>query len=299
MTENKPNNTLILIKSARPWSLLTALLAYAMGLGVAVYLGEPLNGAAVVLGAGCVLLLLVAAYYLHIYFSWFQPGFKLEGEEKLPPVLSRNLFLNTAVACLAGGAVLSTYIYLRTQGGAALWLLLGSGLILAVFYGVPPLRLVYSGYGELVEAVLVCNLPPSLAFLLQSGDIHRFIAMLSLPVTFLYLAMLLALLLPGYASDLKYGRKTLMVRMGWQTAMNLHNVLILCAYALLAGALIMGLPFNLAIPAIATLLLAVFQIWQVYQIAQGAKPHWRWLTLIARALPVLMIYLLTVAMWIG
>ncbi|MCE1252868.1 MAG: UbiA family prenyltransferase [Anaerolineae bacterium] len=299
MSESKPNISLILIKSARPWSLFSALLAYSMGLGVSVYLGNPLNGANAVLGAGSVLLLLVAAYYLFIYFSWFLPGFKLEGETEKPAVISRGLFLNTALACLAGGAVLTTYIYLRTQAGPALWLLLGAGLILAVFYGVPPLRLVYSGYGELVEAILVCNLPAGLAFLLQTGEMHRFIAMLSLPATFLFMATSLTLLLPGYATDLKYERKNLMVRMGWQNGMNLHNVLVLSAYALLAGALIMGLPFNLAIPAMATLLLAVFQIWQVHRITLGGKPNWRWLLLVARALPILMIYLLSVAMWIG
>jgi 1,4-dihydroxy-2-naphthoate octaprenyltransferase len=299
MAEVKPNTARILFKAARPWSILCSLLAYGMGLGISVYLGRPLNGGLLALGLGCVLTLQISCYYLAVYFDWFQPGFKLDAEADVPPTLNRQVFLNTVIACLATGAVLTTLACLQIGYSMTVLLVLGGGLILSVIYGVPPLRLIYSGYGELAEAILVCNFPPTLALLLQTGDLHRLLPMLSLPVTFLYLAMLLALQLPVYASDLKYGRKTMMVRMGWQMGMNLHNVLILSAYALLAAALMMGLPFRLALPAVLTLVIGVFQIWQVQRVSAGAKVRWNWLIIIARTLPILMMYLLAAALWIG
>jgi 1,4-dihydroxy-2-naphthoate octaprenyltransferase len=299
MAEVKHNTAWILFKAARPWSILCSLLAYSMGLGISVYLGRSLNGGLLILGLGCVLTLQISCYYLAVYFDWLQPGFKLDGAEDVPPTLNRQVFLNTVIACLATGAVLTTLVCLQIGYSMTVLLVLSGGLILSVIYGVPPLRLIYSGYGELVEAILVCNFPPTLALLLQSGDLHRLLPMLSLPATFLYLAMLLVLLLPDYARDLKYGRKTLMIRMGWQIGMSLHNVLILSAYALLAAALIMGLPFKLALPAVLTLVIGVFQIWQVQRVSGGAKPHWNWLIVTARTLPIIMIYLLTAALWIG
>jgi 1,4-dihydroxy-2-naphthoate octaprenyltransferase len=299
MAEVKPSTTSFLFKAAHPWSILCSFLTYSMGLGISIYLGHPLDGGLMVAGFGCVLMLEISCFYLAVYFDWLQPGFKLDTEKDVPSTLNRQVFLNTAVACLATGAVLTTLICLKLGSSAALLLVLGMGVILAVAYGVPPVRLIYSGYGELVEAILVCNLPPTLALLLQTKDLHRLLPMLSLPVTFLYLAMLLVLLLPVYASDLKYGRKTLMVRMGWQMGMNLHNVLILSAYALLTVTIIMGLPFKIAFPSLFTLILGVFQIWQVQQVSAGAKPRWNWLIITARALPLVMIYLLTAALWIG
>ena len=246
------------------------------------------------------LLLQVSCYYLAIYFDWLQPGFHLEREDEIKKALpSRLLFLQIPIAFLTTGAVITVLLFLQIRTIAPILLVLGIGLILAVLYGVPPVRLVVSGYGELAEAVLICNVPPTLAYLLQTGDLHRLVAMLSFPVTLLFMALLLALSLPRYASDLKYGRKTLMVRMGWQTGMVLHNILILSAYTLLVLSLFFNIPFKIVLPAIITLPIGIFEIWQVNQISIGAKPHWNRLVRTAYALPLIMAYLFCAALWIG
>ena len=289
-----------MVKAARPMSLLSGLLTYLMGIGLVVYLGHPINWAAASIGAACMLLLQAASYYLHIYFDWLTPGFQLEdAEEKPADRPSRQLFLQLPIAFLTTGAILTVLLFLQIHNFLSILLVLGIALMLAVFYGVPPLRLVYSGYGELAEAVLICNLPPTLAYLLQTGDVHRLVAMISFPVTLLFMATLLALSLPNYARDLKYAHKNLMVRMGWQTGMILHNVLILSAYALLVLSLFINLPFKIALPAIITMPLGIFQIWQVNRIAVGEKPHWRRLVVTAYALPLLLAYLFTAALWMG
>ena len=289
-----------MLKSARPMSLLSGLLMYMMGMALGVYLGHPINIATATMGAACMLLLQAACYYLTIYFDWLLPGFHLENEEEKPASRpDRVIFLQIAIALLTTGAVLTVLLLFQVRGVLPVLLVLGIALLLSVFYGVPPVRLAYSGYGELVEAVLICNLPPTLAYLLQTGDVHRMVAMLSLPVTLLYMALLLAISLPAYASSLKYARKNLMVRMGWQNGMLMHNVLVLSAYTLLVLSLFINLPLKIAMPAIITLPLGIFQIWQVNQIAAGAKPHWRRLTVTAFALPLLLAYLFSAALWMG
>jgi 1,4-dihydroxy-2-naphthoate octaprenyltransferase len=300
MADVKSRSGWIMVKAAHPMSLLSGLLTYLMGIGMAVYLGHAIDWGTASIGALCMFLLQVSCYYLDIYFDWFTPGFQLEfGQETPSPRLPRLLFLQVPIAFLTTGAVLTVLLILQRHAIAPILLVLGIGLLLAVFYGVPPVRLSNSGYGELAEAVLICNLPPTFAFLLQTGDVHRLVAMLSFPVTLLFMAMLLVLSLPRYAYNLKYARKNLMARMGWETGMVLHNILILSAYALLVSSLFFNLPFTIALPAIITLPVGIFQIWQVNQVSVGAKPHWRRLTVTAYALPLLLAYLFTAALWMG
>jgi 1,4-dihydroxy-2-naphthoate octaprenyltransferase len=123
------------------------------------------------------------------------------------------------------------------------------------------------------------------------------LAMITFPITALYLAMLLALSLEGYASDEKYSRKTSMVRLGWQRGMNLHNLLILFGFMLFGLAAVLGLPWPLTWPGLLGLPLGLFQIWQMSSIAAGAKPHWRLLSLNAVATVVMTAYLVTFTLW--
>jgi 1,4-dihydroxy-2-naphthoate octaprenyltransferase len=142
----------------------------------------------------------------------------------------------------------------------------------AVFYSVPPVRLVVTGYGELVAAILMANLLPALAFLLQAGDLHRLVAMSTFPLTALFLATQMIYELPTYAADVKRQNMTLMVRMGWQNGMRLHNVLVIAAFFVLGLALTFGLPLLIALPVFMTLPLGLLQIWQIRRIGDGVRP---------------------------
>jgi len=57
----------------------------------------------------------------------------------------------------------------------------GVAFVLAFLFVVPPVKLNHLGYGELVTAILLCNLFPALAFLLQTGEMHRLLAMATFP----------------------------------------------------------------------------------------------------------------------
>lgn len=291
-----------LIESARLFSLLAGALVYALGAGIAAYLGETIDWSTYFLGQGAVTMLQLSSYWLNAYFERtnqdpFQtkaPRRSVDGKPEPP----RVIFLQVAAAALTAGAVLTVLLAFQGELNPAAFLILGIAFILGLVYAVPPVRLAVSGYGELVTSVLVANLFPALAYLLQAGDLHPLLAQLTFPLTFLFLAATLALALPAYYQEFKLEKKTMMQRLGWQRGMSLHNFLIAAAYLLLSASVIGGLEWRLAFPAFLSLPVAIFQIWQINHIANGGKPRWRMLTITAMATVGLAAYFMNLALWI-
>jgi len=89
------------------------------------------------------------------------------------------------------------------------------------------------------------------------------------------------------------------VRVGWQSGMVLHNLLILTAFLLLALAAVFGLPWFIALPAFLPMPLGLLQIWQMRRIADGMKPNWTALTLNALALFAACAYMITFSYWMN
>lgn len=291
-----------LFKAARPWSLLAGLLLYAVGGGIASYLGESINWPAYWMGQAALLLLLLSGGFLNEYFARagqppFETGPRRPSSEDGSSPPPRGIFLQIAATTLTAGAVLTVLLLSEGSLGPGGVLFLGIALLFVILYAAPPFRLVDRGYGELVMAVLLANLFPALAFLLQTGQLHRLLALLTFPLTFLLLASALARSLPDYLDDLKHDRRTMLVRLGWQRGMNLHNMLIASAYLLLAASLLFGLPWRLVYPAFLALPVGLFQVWQMNSIAGGAPPRWRLLALTAAATVGLTAYFMILALW--
>ena len=281
-----------MINAAKPWKLLTGFLFYALGAGVLSYLGDPIDFRVYALGQAVFTCFQGSSYFLAAYYDAIRP---VGAQAKPYAARERRVvlgMLQIALVLLTAGVVMALLLII----GGDLTPVAGTFLILIFLlfflYGTPPVRLAYSGYGELSEAILLANLSPAFAFLLQTGSLHRLLGMVTFPLTGLYLAMLLVLSFRGYAADVKYQRGTLLQRIGWQQGMVLHNILILAAYALIVGAALLGLPWGVTWPALLTLPLGIFQIWQMIRVADGAKPPWRLMILAAVALPVLTVYFL-------
>jgi 1,4-dihydroxy-2-naphthoate octaprenyltransferase len=292
------------IQLSRPLFLLGLLLVYALGAGMARYLGATINWSAYWLGQIWVTLLQLSVHYLNEYFNapadLDNPNrtFLTGGSNALAPGrLPRRTALLAALACLAFLASLTVLIIAQLNPAPAAYLIMGLAFLGAFFYSVPPVRLEASGYGELTTSVLVAFLVPAYAFILQTGAMHRLVAMSAFPLTAAHLAMLLAFTLPDYFTDLKHGKHTLMIRLGWQNGMLLHNALILTVYLLLLIARAFGYPGFAALAGLFSLPIGGFQIWQMRAIANGAKPNWNALTIGALAFFGVLVYLLTFAFW--
>lgn len=303
-----------IIRAARPWSLLAGVLLYALGGGIANYLGSFIDWPVYWLGQGAATTLQLASYFLHEYFDRVsQPPIRrrpapggapppvdgLPGPDPAPadPRANRGMFFMVAAAALTAGAVLTVLLAAAGALYPAALIFLAVSFVMALAYAVPPLRLAYSGYGELLQAILLANFFPALAYALQTGEMHRLLALVTFPLTFLYLAAALAVSLRSYAEDLRRERLNMLVRLGWQRGMNLHNLLILSAYLLLAVSVLLGLPWQLAFPAFLSMPVGLFVIWQVWGITNGAKPRWTLLALSAMATVAFAAYFFNLALW--
>jgi 1,4-dihydroxy-2-naphthoate octaprenyltransferase len=275
--------------------LLSVILLYLLGIGMARDNGANINWGLVLLGQLWLLALQLGGSFLHAYFD-IRLG-SPHDDDDLPVPLSRAARLLIAYAFLAAAASLSVLV-IRVVDTPAVFLIMSVMACGALCYSVPPLRLAYTGYGELVLSLLVANLTPALGYQLQGGDSLRLLAMVTFPLTALHLAMLLVFSLSTYAGDMKFARRTLMIRMGWQNGMLLHNILVLGAYLLLMLAITFGLPWRVGVPALLTLPIGILQIWTVNRIAAGAKPQWKSLTVMAMALFGITAYLLAFSFWI-
>lgn len=299
-----PDQLRLFIRLSRPLFLLGAALVYALGVGIARYIGVTIDWGLYLLGQAFVSTLQLSVHYLNEYFdaprdvhnknrTLFTGGSGAIG----PGKLSRNTALIAAVTALTFLASISVVILQRAPLTPLLVLVMIVSFFGAFFYSMPPVRLAESGYGELTTSILVANLVPAFAFILQYQDFHRLVMMSTFPLTALHLAMMVAFELPDYAIDLRQEKQNLLIRLGWQRAMNLHNVLILSAFLLLGMAIWSGLPAAIALPAFLPLPLGMLQIWQMRRIAAGARPNWRSLTLTAVVLFASMAYLLAFAFW--
>jgi 1,4-dihydroxy-2-naphthoate octaprenyltransferase len=306
--QNRPDGfwklLLAFIRLTRPVFLLGVAVVYALGAGIARYLGVEIDWSVYLLGQAWVTLLQLSTQYFNEYYNapadqvnpnrtWLTGGSGVLGPGKLP----RRVALMAALVCLAFLASFTVLIISKTNPPPGAYLIMGLAFLCAFFYSNPPLSLESSGYGELITSVLVGFMVPAFAFVLQYGELHRLVAMCGFPLVAAHMAMLLAFDLPDYGTDLKFEKRTLMIRLGWQNGMVLHNALILVVYLLLLVARSFGLPGFATIAGFLSLPVGLFQIWQMRSIANGGRVNWNALTIGGVALVAALSYLLTYAFW--
>jgi 1,4-dihydroxy-2-naphthoate octaprenyltransferase len=285
------------IRFSNPLNLLLASLTYALGTGIANYLGE--TDTLTIFWLGLIGIILA------------QLGMNLLGEafrsftEPVPEDLTRaerenlrNTLTLSSIGALAGAALIAYLLWQESALSVTAMLFMGLSLVILVSYAVPPLRLLERGFGEFAISVHLAFIAPALGFILQTGVYHRLVGIISFPLTFLALAYFLVLDFPSYASDQKYDRRTLLRVMGWERAMALHHFLLLAAYLLLGSAYFLGVAWGLLWQAFLTIPFALFQVWQLRNISLGGRPVWRMLIVNALAIFGLTTYLLTFAFWL-
>ncbi len=294
-----------------PYFLLGGFLLYALGVGVSHYLGHPVDWTAYVLGQVCVFFLQLSIIFLRDYFSNLlevKPGdYKLEHQVSSSIVqtaegeyrLTQQASLLSSVTALTCGVFFTVLLLRQGYLSPPALTIIVIDFMIALFFASPPIRLVDSGYGELTMAIFLSNLIPALAFILQAGNLHRLLAMTTFPLTVLYLASTMAFSLQDYLSDLKNGRRTLLIRLGWQRGMIIHNILVLVGFMLIVISITAGLPWRIAWPSLLALPIGLFQIWQMNQISEGVKPRWRLLSVTAMATFSLTAYFFAFSFWIS
>ncbi len=294
----------LIILLSRPLFLLGGALVYALGVGIARYLGAPIDWGIYILGQAYVTTMQLSAQYLNEYYDApadrentnrtpFSGGSGVVGEGRL----ARETVMWAALTAMTILASLTVVLISVVQMSPLLNTLVILASLGSFFYSAPPVKLAHSGYGELTTSILVSNLVPIFAFVLQYGELHRLLVMSTFPLTTLHLAMMIVFEFPDYLNDLKFEKYTLLVRVGWERGMVLHNILILTGFLLLGLAATFGLPLAIVLPALIPLPLGLLQIWQMRRIAGGGKPNWTTMGFTAIVLFGSIAYLLAFTFW--
>jgi len=291
-----------LLRISRPLFLLDAALVYSLGVGMAHYLGEYVDAGIFALGLAWVFSLQLGVHFLYAYFPQKNSvGFHLQYSHTdgndIDAHLTKEIPLWVGITALTLTTSF-TLLLIRSgayDGGAYIVMVL---IALGAFItALPPIQLADTIYRGLVPSIVLANLVPALAFMLQGDGIHRLVSMSTFPLTLLHYAMLLVFEFNRYAQDIKYERPMLLVRLGWQRGMRLINLLVLSTFLLLGIAMLIGLPNDIALPAFLALPLGLFLIWYLTRIAAGAKPHWVALNITAMLVYGLTVYLLAFSFW--
>jgi 1,4-dihydroxy-2-naphthoate octaprenyltransferase len=294
----------LFIRLIRPLFLLGGLLVYALGVGIARYLGHAINWEIYLVGQAWVTTLQLATHFLNEFFNAADDEqnrnrtFTSGGSGSVGPgKIERRSVLLFALTSLTVLASLTVLFIARVKPDPVAFLIMGLGFLGAFFYSVPPVRLESSGYGELTTSILVAILVPMFAFVLQAGELHRMLAAATFPLAFMHLAMVIAVEFPDYAADLKTGKQTLLVRMGWKNGILVHNICILVAYLLVVLAYSLGFPRRVALAVLLTIPFGLLQFWQMLRISSGKKPSWQALTLNAVLSFGTMAYMMAFSFW--
>jgi 1,4-dihydroxy-2-naphthoate octaprenyltransferase len=297
----------LFIQLSRPLYVLSAILVYLLGISLNHYLTGLIDWRSLLYGLIWIILLLLAGQYLNEYFdpqalaqSTSRKHTPFSGVTGAigPGKLARPVALWAGLACLAFAASITIRILPFLLNKQAVLFIYGIMFFAELFYALPPFRLVSSGYGELLLSITIVAFVPAIAFLMQGHGMHRLLVLSVFPLTTLHISMLLALEFPDYAADNLQEKRNALTRVGWQRGMLFHNVLLLLSFVLFAMAFILGLPLSVAWPIVFVLPIALYQVWLMNRIAEGAKPNWNMLTLISIATFILSTYILTFSFWI-
>jgi 1,4-dihydroxy-2-naphthoate octaprenyltransferase len=287
----------------QPQLIVWVLLTYSIGVGLARRLGNPLNWVNILLGAILGIFLLLMRNYLLAFFDHPKsPTCKLHRDDPLFVLLKgldRQTILVIALTLLTAGALDTVLLMLRHAFTIPAIFLLGIAFLISFFSAVPPVQLDKRGYGEIAEAILICNLIPAIGYLLIKSDLQIILVMLTLPLTLLYMASKVVQELETYAFDQAHRIQSLVVRMDWLKAMQAHNYLVLLAFLFIGIFALLGQPWYLTWPMLLPMVIGIFQIIQILRIISGAPPRWKILKLTAAGTFVVMAYLISFTLWIS
>ncbi len=289
-------------KILKPAGIVFILFTYTLGISAARYLGGKIVWWDALTGLIICLLIRDMRNFLAAYFdhpeSYQSTINRSDPDWENLINIRRGVLLLYSLLTLTAGATLTTVLIVRGVFNLSSIILLGIAFLLKFFSATPTLFLLRKGYEELVDALYVANLVPAIAFSLVMHSPSLLIVELTLPLTFVYLAMKIAIDFKTYGFDSSHGRPSLTTLLGWQKALVIHNLFILLAFVFLSLFLLSGLPWSLTWPPLLALPIGILQIVHLQNIANGAKPKWRYLNWLAVGAFLLMSYLIIISLWL-
>ncbi|MBE7534868.1 MAG: prenyltransferase [Anaerolineales bacterium] len=276
--------------------LLLVALTYVFGASIADYLGKPFLATPFWMGLLMVLLAQAAMDWLSEVFRLdVEP--LLEGETRAKRKVRRNNLLYASLTCIVVFVLTAYILFVNKTLPTSAFYFLALSLLIIFVYSIPPFRLANRGMGEFLLAAHLAYVSPAIAFTLQVGETHRFLA-LAAPLTFLAFSYFIVRNFQSFAQDQKYNRVTFLTRLGWERVVPLHHLFVLLAYLFFVMSPLSGLSLSLIWSVFLTFPFAIFQIFLLRNISLGAKPNWTLLHATALTVFGLSTYFLAVTFWI-
>ena len=292
-----------ILRCIRPTHLITTIVMYLLGTGLVRYLGERLDPLTFIMGLTWSILLQLGMFNLGDYFQTpFDPGLFDNSEKRQDDVGDNSdksdLLAYSSVSFLAGAAVLGIILGIRGNLNLAVILVMATYFFLHILVVGPGISLDLSGIGEFISSIILVIIPPVLAYLLQTGEFHRFITLSVFPLFPLNLALILVMRLKRYTDDLANQRETLLVRLGWVRGVFIHNLLVFSGFLLFGLSLLFSMPFKLIGPVFLAIPAGIAIIWYLSSLEDGAPVRWPLITLLSLVVFFLPVYLMTYSVWI-
>lgn len=240
------------VRLTRPHFLLGGVLLFALGAATT----DGVVVAGYITGQVMVTSTQAAAQYVNEYAdievdrtvthrTWFSGGSGVLTEGAFRPRVAlrgawaTSAMAATAMVAMATGSLPAAFVGLVALGVS--W-----------SYSMPPLRLLATGWGEVVASVAVAGLVPIVGALAQEGTLSSelwWVVAILIPV---HMAMMLAFELPDLESDAEAGKRVLAVRLGRDASRGLMILLlIVAAGAATVAGLVGGLPRGAVLATVA------------------------------------------------
>ncbi|MGH7298117.1 MAG: prenyltransferase [Polyangiaceae bacterium] len=251
--------------------LLYSPILYGLGAALAVGASRRVGPATYFFGLAVVWVTHAMTHYCNEYFDYEADAanehatpFTGGSRVLVDGLLARGVALRTAIAL----TVLSLLLTLALPTASAKLVALAA-IALAWMYSAPPVRLVGRGLGELTVVVVLNVLTPAFGCVVQRGALDARLFAVVLPLCIVGYVRMLVMSIPDREGDAAAGKRTVVVRLGPEAVVRIHNAGMLVAYACLPLLAWAGLPWT--VPA-AIALTAPLAVWQCARLSAGA---WR------------------------
>jgi len=170
-------------------------------------------------------------------------------------LLSPAQVLRASIICFSLAAAIGIFLDFALPGHTILIIGL-VGVLLAYFYSAAPVRIGYTGWGELVCGLGFGPMMVLGSYYVQTGKLAWQPLWASLPVGILIALVLYINEFPDYEADKKGHKRTLVVIMGKKKAMRLYPAFLLLSYILIIAGVVGGVLPPFALVSFLTLPLA-------------------------------------------
>jgi 1,4-dihydroxy-2-naphthoate octaprenyltransferase len=277
--------------------LLISMIMYFLGGGLAHYYGADYNQVDYWLGLLWIICVLNAGFLLITYFS-AASDFDQEKEFLNWYHTNRKLLLQLAFFFLTICGFIIVLLIINNKMTFNLGFIFTTTIIGFNIMTISPFSRSNRGYQEILMAIYVGCLIPSTSFFILNPEYHKGLLFITFPLTCIALVSFLAYDFSTFARDQTIDRKTFLRTLTWQTAIPVHNSLLIGSYIFFASGYIFGFPISFIWPALLTLPLACLQIYWLYRISRGGRPIWKFFNVLITSVFGLTAYFITFTFWI-